>query len=94
LFFRAANKKGFANARSVRILVEAAMRNASRRQKKEAVDATTCGLSLSASHSKTLTMPDVLGTPIDPSTSPLIKELMGMVGLHDVKESVKGTFSN
>lgn len=85
---RNANRKGFANARSVRVMVEQAMRVASIRQKSEQIYAISNGLSLSKNHSTTLTLPDVIGSPIDVNKSPLVKELMSLTGLEDVKQSV------
>ena len=87
---RAANKKGFANARSVRVLVEKAMSSASKRQQLEQIEAKASRRTLPPDHETTLTLPDVIGSPVDPSSSPLIKELMAMTGLQDVKNSVKG----
>jgi tetratricopeptide (TPR) repeat protein len=75
---RAANKRGFANARSVRTMVEKALRLASTRQKKEQVEALRSGVRLHPNHSITLTLPDIIGRPIDPATSPLVTELMAM----------------
>ena len=77
---RAANKKGFANARSVRVLVEKSMRNASARQIKEAKSACTLreGLILiDPQHSVSLTLPDVIGQPIN-KESPLVTKLLEM----------------
>ena len=87
---RGANSKGFSNARSVRVMKEAAMRNASSRQMLEKKAAGRDRTKLSQNHSSTLTLPDVLGAPIDPSSHPLIQELLAMTGLDDVKRSVLG----
>lgn len=85
---RSSNKKGFANARSVRVMVEQALRNASQRQKEEAI-AMGPGCQLSSQHYITLTLHDVIGRPLDASSSPLVAELMTMTGLEAVKQSVK-----
>ena len=87
---RGANSKGFSNARSVRTMKEKAMRDASNRQMLEKKAAGRDGIQLSQHHSSTLTLPDVLGAPIDPSSNPLVQELLAMTGLDDVKRSVLG----
>jgi hypothetical protein len=50
------NQRGFANARSVRTMVEKALRLASTRQKKEQVEAARSGVRLHPNHSVTLTL--------------------------------------
>lgn len=82
--------KGFANARSVRVMVDQAMRNASRRQKKEQLEAIAKQQELPPSHSTTLTLPDIIGLPIDFHKSPLVQNFMKMEGLDDVKSSICG----
>ena len=86
---RGAGKRGFANARSVRVLFEASLRRASTRQ----VAATAAGGGGGgggddAAARTRLTRADVLGAPIAP-TSPLLAELNAMTGLADVKASVR-----
>lgn len=86
---RSANRKGFANARSVRVMVEQSMRAASVRQKQEQLERHRSS-SLSPTHSITLTLQDIIGKPFNLEESPLVQELMSMVGLDDVKASVMG----
>lgn len=76
---------GFANARSVRITFEKMQRAASVRQHEEKRLSST----LPPNFSTILTLIDLIGHPIDLSTSPLIMELMAMTGLDDVKKSVQ-----
>lgn len=86
---RGANRNGFANARSVRIIFEQMQGSASKRQRKELAEADESDEDLiHENHSTTLTLIDLIGDPIDPLESPLIKELMKMTGLKDVKDSV------
>ena len=66
---RSANRKGFANARSVRVMVERAMRAASTRQIKEDTDARLSGTVLSPQRSTTLILQDVIGEKVDFSKS-------------------------
>lgn len=86
---RNSNRKGFANARSVRAMVETALQIASKRQKREEIDAKRFGFILSPKHDRTLTIRDVLGEPLDLSSSPTLKKLTNMIGLDDVKSSIK-----
>ena len=94
---RSANTKGFANARSVRITVEASMSRASQRQSQEQQQNRVRRSSgdrsvaaLSSDHDTTLTLPDVLGSPPDVDNEPLIKQLLGITGLTAVKNAMKG----
>jgi hypothetical protein len=87
---RGANRKGFANARSVRVLVEQACRVASQRQIREVAEALKNGHKLGDTHLCTITLPDVLRPPIQLSGSSLIHELRGMIGLREVKKSING----
>lgn len=84
--YRCANRKGFGNARAVRVMVEQAQRAASKRQKQEQLT----GQALSSTHGITMTLIDVIGPRIDIVRSPLVAELMSMTGLNDVKKAVKG----
>ena len=77
-------RKGFANARTVRSFVDAALRRANER-----IGAASPPL-VTQRDLCTLTPADVLGEPIDPSTSPAIRELEGMLGLAAVKTAVRG----
>ena len=86
---RQSNKKGFANARSVRNMVEQALGKASIRQKAEEYTILASGQSIPSQHSTTLLLHDIVCKPIDPYTSPLIKELLDMTGLDAVKSSVQ-----
>jgi SpoVK/Ycf46/Vps4 family AAA+-type ATPase len=81
---RGANKRGFANARSVRVFVEAAFARANVRFS----TALAAGTPLSSAALQTLTRADVLGAPIDVEASPEIARLMRMTGLADVKKAV------
>jgi hypothetical protein len=85
---RSAGRKGFANARSVRVMVEMALRVASRRQQREQTEHES--LPLPDAHATTLTLPDVIGSPVDATSSALVLELMSMTGLADVKRAVLG----
>ena len=79
---RAANKKGFGNARSARVMVEGAIAKANTRMSRMARPprgADTC----------VLTRRDILGEPIDPDRSATVKQLRQLVGLDDVKKSVE-----
>lgn len=86
---RGRGKKGFANARSVRLMIEQAMNRASVRQKRERLEAVN-HFHLPHNFDITLTIEDILGSPVDPSSSPLVAELVAMEGLDDVKKSVLG----
>ena len=81
---KGAGRVGFANARSVRITFEKMQRAASTRQQQE----KKVKSSLPPNSSTTLTLIDLIGHPFDMSTSPLVKDLMAMTGLDDVKKSV------
>jgi hypothetical protein len=85
---RSAGRVGFANARSVRVMFESMQRAASLRQKQEK---RVLGWAPPDPnyHSMTLTLIDLIGHPVDLSTSPLVQELMAMTGLADVKKSVR-----
>ena len=82
--FKGSGKEGFANARSVRILFERMQRSASTRQQQEK-KIKSC---LPPHFSTTITLIDLIGHPLNLSTSPLVMELMAMTGLDDVKKSV------
>jgi hypothetical protein len=84
--YRCANRKGFGNARAVRVMVEQAQRAASKRQKQEQLT----GQALFSTHGITMTLIDVIGPRIDITRSPLVAELMSMTGLNDVKKAVMG----
>jgi SpoVK/Ycf46/Vps4 family AAA+-type ATPase len=84
--YKGANKRGFGNARAVRVLVEKAQRAASKRQKQEQLT----GQALFSTHGTTMTLIDVIGPPIDISLSPIVAELMAMTGLSAVKKAVMG----
>ena len=81
---KGAGRLGFASARSVRITFEQMQRAASTRQQQE----KKVKSNLPPNFSTTLTLTDLIGHPFDLSTSPLVKELMAMTGLDDVKKSV------
>ena len=85
---RSAGWRGFANARSVRVMFERMQLAASKRQKQE-TRASEHGWVPPEHHSTTLTLIDLIGHPVDLSTSPLVQELMAMTGLADVKKSVR-----
>jgi ATPase family associated with various cellular activities (AAA) len=85
---RSAGRVGFANARSVRVMFESMQRAASLRQKQEKRAPGWVPLDPEY-HSMTLTLIDLIGHPMDLSASPLVKELMAMTGLADVKKSVR-----
>ena len=86
---RSANRKGFANARSARVMVERALRAASTRQKKEDVDARLSGKVLSPQRSTTLILQDIIGEKVDFYKSNYIQEFLAMTGLEEVKRSVE-----
>lgn len=77
---RGSGRRGFANARSVRVLFETAQRKANERLMKTS--------KRSASELTMLVKRDVIGSPIDPGTSNAVKKLMRMPGLHAVKDAV------
>ncbi len=81
---RGASRKGFANARSTRVLAESAFRRASTRMAAER-DSGTIHKPYELAQ---LTRHDVLGAPMDPSSSPLVRSLLGMTGLDEVKAAV------
>ena len=81
---KGAGSLGFANARSVRITFEQMQRAASIRQQQE----KKVKSNLPPNFSTPLTLIDLIGHPFDLSTSPLVKDLMAMTGLDDVKKSV------
>ncbi len=83
--FRSANRRGFANARSVRNMVEAAQRRANTRLRAQAL----AGHPPTAIESITLTRRDVLPEPVDPDQSSAFKTLLNMVGLASVKENFR-----
>jgi hypothetical protein len=85
---RSAGRVGFANARSVRVMFESMQRAASLRQKQEKRALGWVPPDPNY-HSMTLTLIDLIGHPVDLSTSPLVRELMAMTGLADVKKSVR-----
>jgi hypothetical protein len=84
--YRCANRKGFGNARAVRVMIEQAQRAASMRQKQEQLT----DRNFSSTHNCTMTLIDVIGPRIDITRSPLVAELMSMTGLNDVKKAVMG----
>jgi ATPase family associated with various cellular activities (AAA) len=86
---RSANRVGFANARSVRVMFESMQHAASLRQKQEQRAPGWVPLDPEY-HSMTLTLIDLIGHhPVHLYASPLVKELMAMTGLVDVKKSVR-----
>jgi SpoVK/Ycf46/Vps4 family AAA+-type ATPase len=85
---RGASLRGFANARSARIMVEASMRRADQRLKKTLQVGGVRGSDLSSHALTTLTRPDILGRPINEQESSIMKELFAMTGLADVKKNV------
>ena len=80
---RGAGRKGFANARTVRQAVDAALRRANERIATTQPRPTGRDL-------VTLLPQDVLGPSADPDASPAIKELNGRLGLANVKAAVRG----
>lgn len=82
---RSSNREGFANARAVRdLLNDIKNRNFSRRKEAEYLT----GKKTIVGHN-ILTTQDVLGKRPDPATSPTYRALVNMVGLKQVKESVR-----
>ena len=77
-------------------MVEQSMARASQRQSQEQQQNRVRRSSganvaaLSADHDCTLTLPDVLGPPLDVDNNPLIKQLLGMTGLTAVKNAMEG----
>lgn len=82
---KGAGSVGLANARSVRITFEK-MQNAASVRQHEVKSLTS---NLPPNFCTTLTLIDLIGHPVDFSTSPLVMELMAMTGLDDVKKSVQ-----
>ncbi len=82
-------KKGFGNARTVRIFVDTAVRANSDRVGTLALR----GVKLTSRELSLITRGDVLGEKPDLEKSPLLKELNGMIGLSRVKEAVRGLMS-
>jgi len=83
---RGSNAIGFANARSVRTYVERAVARASSRLQ---VQRETTEVAPSGTDLITLRRCDILGEPIDPTSSPLLKQLDKLTGLKEVKEAVR-----
>lgn len=80
---RGAGRKGFANARTVRQVVDTALRRANER-------IATIQPPASGRDLVTLLPQDVLGPCADPGASPAIKELNARLGLASVKAAVSG----
>ena len=86
---KGANKKGFANARTVRNYVDDSIDHFTDRTGTMALH----GVKLTPKELTTLTRADILGDKPDIAKSPLLKELDQMVGLARVKEAVRGLMS-
>jgi hypothetical protein len=89
--FKGADSVGFANARSVRTTFEKMQQAASVRQheEKRLQSSNPLASTLPPNFNTTLTLIDLIGHPVDLSTSPSVMELMSMTGLDDVKKSVQ-----
>jgi SpoVK/Ycf46/Vps4 family AAA+-type ATPase len=81
---RASNRKGFANSRSVRAMLEQALRRANTRMLQTVAPPTDM------LWSTTLTAVDVLGAPVDPERSRALAKLQSLTGLAQVKATVAG----
>lgn len=86
---RNSGRRGFANARSVRVLVETAQRRASERLMAERARQGSMMTIMPPEQLSTLTRRDILGQPLDPDSSPLLKKLFRMTGLGAVKQAVR-----
>jgi hypothetical protein len=80
---QSSGRRGFANARSVRVAVEAALNRANTRITSMPREDLSKEGALT-----TLTRADVLGTPINADTSPAMRELSALPGLTAIKESI------